>query len=190
MTLVDPFISPIQRAHTGGFFWAVNRGRRIQAILEVASNLNKLVIIAGSDSEAHEVSKRLTLRGLPVVVAVGDSPRSAFTSDSTTAIVTTAEFAQKNGPIKAPLTIHLRPPFSVRSYVKRLKNSVSAVHVTFVTPEDAQRAGELRSVLSPGADTADGESIALSKVIDLTDSPVAATVEPPRRRFAFRNVSV
>ncbi len=189
MTLVDPFISPIQRAHNGGFFWAVNRGRRIQAILEVAGSLKKLVIIAGSESEAFDVSKRLTLRGLPVVLAVDDSHRGAFDPDATTAIVTTADFAQKNGPIRAPMTIHLRPPFSVRSYVKRLKNSVSAVHVTFVTPEDAQRAGELRSVLSPGVDPAGEEGIALSNVIDLTDSPVAATVEPPRRRFAFRSVS-
>lgn len=189
MTLVDsPFISPIQRAHSGGFFWTVNRGRRIQAILEVASNLTRLVIIAGSESEATDVSQRLTLRGLPVVLAV-DGDGSASFSDATTALVTTAEFAQKHGPIQAPMTIHLRPPFSVRSYVKRLKSSVSAVHVTFVTPEDEQRAGELRSVLSPHLDPSGDSGIELANVIDLTESAVAATVEPPRRRFPFRSMA-
>ncbi len=190
MTLADtPFISPIQRAHSGGFFWTVNRSRRIQAILEVASRVQKLVIIAGSESEATDVSERLTLRGLPVQLAAAPNThvgRRSFDSGATTALVTTAEYVQKNGPVNAPLTIHLRPPISVRSYVKRLKSSVSAVHVTFVTPEDQQRAGALRSVLSPDLDPSGDEGIELSSVLDLTASPKAATVEAGRRRFAFR----
>lgn len=190
MTLADsPFISPIQRAHRGGFFWTVNRSRRIQAILEVAGRVKKLVIIAGSESEAIDVSERLTLRGLPVVLAVGSAAKGgqrSFDNDSTTALITTADCAQKLGPIESPMTIHLRPPISVRSYVKRLKSSVSAVHVTFVTPEDERRAGALRSVLSPDLDPSGDEGIELSNVLDLTKSSVAAGVEAGRRRFAFR----
>lgn len=191
MTLVDsPFISPIQRAHSGGFFWTVNRARRVQAILDVASRVKRLVIVAGSESEASDVSQRLTLRGLPVLLAASPSdrrPARTFKTSDRTVLVTTAEYAQENGPIESSMTIHLRPPFSVRSYVKRLKSSVSAVHLTFVTPEDEQRAGSLRSVLSPDLDPTGDQGIELGNVLDLTDSPQAATIETGRRRFAFRS---
>ena len=190
MTLADsPLRSPIQRAHHGGFFWSVNRSRRIQAILEVAGRVQKLVVIAGSESEAVDISERLTLRGLPVLLAVGPHAQvghRSFASGAKSALITTAECAQKNGPVEAPMTIHLRPPISVRSYVKRLKCLVSAVHITFVTPEDERRAGALRSVLSPDLDPAGDEGIELANVLDLTKSSGAARVDAGRRRFAFR----
>lgn len=191
MTVADtPFISPIQRAHPGGFFWTVNRARRIQAILDVAGRVKKLVVIAGSESEACDVSERLTLLGLPVLLASKPrhSYRSArFEASARSAIVTTSEFASQNGPVQAPITIHLRPPFSSRNYVKRLRSSVSAVHLTFVIPEDEQRASTLRSALSPDLDGLSNDVIDLDDVIDLTTADHVASIEPARRRFAFRN---
>ena len=144
--------APIQRAHSGGFFWTVNRSRRIQVILELAGRLPKLVIIAGSESEAADVAERLTLRGLPVVLAASiDGFQRAIGPDdwSGGALVTTADYVADRGPIASPMTVHLRPPFSVRSYVKRLKFSISPVQLTFVTPEEVVRADELRAAVSP-----------------------------------------
>lgn len=162
----------------------------MQAILEVATSLKKLVIIAGSESEAADVSRRLTVRGVPVLLAVKPDDAngaSVFESDSTTALVTTAEYAEKNGPLSSPMTIHLRPPFSVRSYVKRLKSSVSAVHVTFVTPEDESRAGTFRTALSANTDSFDDDVLELRDLLDLTASDGVASVDTGRRRFSFRS---
>lgn len=181
----------IKRAHRGGFFWTVDRSLRMKAILEVASTIPRFVVLAGSESEARDVSQRLTLRGVPVLLASNpDNPRLAtsFEQSAATTFVTTADYVVKHGPISSPLTVHLRPPFSVRSYIKRLNCSRSAVHVTFVTPEDEQRADELRSSLSPESGPLAKSEIDLVKVLDLTSSGRVAGVDTPRRRFAFRAV--
>ena len=186
-----PGVSPIQRAHSGGFFWSVNRSRRIQVILEMASQLPKLVIIAGSESEAADIAERLTLRGLPVLLAasIEGYQRSIGPDDWTGgALVTTAEYVSDRGPISSPMTIHLRPPFSVRSYVKRLKFSISPVQLTFVTPEEDARASQLRSALSPHLEV-DKQGIRLTELLELTTSSTPAVVDSPRRRFAFRQGS-
>ena len=183
-----PSVSPIQRAHTGGFFWTVNRSRRIQVILEMAGKLPKLVIIAGSESEAADVAERLTLRGLPVILAasIEGYQRPIGSSDwSGGALVTTAEYVSGHGPISSGMTIHLRPPFSVRSYVKRLKGSISPVQLTFVTPEEEVRASQLRAALSPHLDAGD-QGVELDELLRLTESDNPAVVDAPRRRFAFR----
>ncbi len=189
MESAEAFRAPaIQRAHSGGFFWTVTRSRRLQLILDLAARLSKLVVIAGSESEAADVAERLTLRGLPVqlAAAIDARPRvAAGAEDSGVVVITTAEYAAKNGPVEASMTLHLRPPFSARSYIKRLKCVVSPVHITFVTPEDQARAEELRNALSPQA-TSEAPNIDLSTLIDLTTSDAPAEVDSPRRRFAFR----
>ena len=193
MTLADsPSISPIQRAHQGGFFWAVDRAHRIQTILDVASQLPKLVVITGSMSETSDVSERLTLRGLPVMAAsdlADPRPVTFFDSTATVALVTTAEYIGEHCPIWSSMTIHLRLPFSVRSYIERLKCSKSAVHVTLVSPEDHQRSEELRSALSPHPTPPGDAGVDLTRLLDLATSKVAAKVETPRRRLNFRGVS-
>lgn len=184
-------VSAIHRAHSGGFFWTVNRSRRIQAILEMAAKLPKLVIIAGSESEAADISERLTLRGLPVVLAasIEGYQRSIGPDDwSGGALVTTAEYVADRGPISSPMTIHLRPPFSVRSYVKRLKYSISPVQLTFVTPEEEVRAGELRAALSPHLEV-ENQGVGLDHLLSRTTSSKPAVVDSPRRRFGFRQSS-
>ena len=191
MTLADtPFISPIQRAHSGGYFWTVNRARRINAILDVASSVQKLVIIAGSQGEARDLSERLTLRGLPTLLAASSGTRhslATFEAATRSALVTTAEYVQRFGPVGAPITIHLRLPFSARNYVRRLRSSLSAVHLSFVTPEDEPRASTLRSALCPDHDSSADEGVDLEEVIDLTAGQSVAVVEPGRRRFVFRS---
>lgn len=191
MTLLDSsFTSPIEQAHPGGFFLSLDRSRRIETILSLATKLKGIVVIAGSESEADAISERLTLRGVPVRLASdGQDANSVPTmnSQSTAALITTAEFIEKNGPVHAPLTVHLRPPFSSRSYVKRLRWAVSAVHVTFVTPEDEQRAGQLRLSFAPVAKEAEERASDLSDLIDLSKSMNVASIEPPRRRFPFRS---
>ena len=181
-------VSPIQRAHSGGFFWAVNRSRRIQVILDMAAQLPKLVIIAGSESEAADIAERLTLRGLPVLLAasIEGYQRSIGPDDwSGGTLVTTAEYVSDRGPISSPMTIHLRPPFSVRSYVKRLKFSISPVQLTFVTPEEEARADQLRAALSPHLEVGK-QGVELDQLLDITKSVTPAVVDSPRRRFAFR----
>lgn len=189
MTAMDFSISQPQPAHPGGFFWTVDRSRRVPVILSLVSRLSGVVVIAGSSSEAQEVSKTLTLRGVPVKLAAdpsNDRDVKAFSAESKGALVATADVIEKHGPIRSPLTIHLRPPFSPRSYAKRVKSALSAVHVTFVTPEDEQRAGELRSSFSHSAAPAHDDGVELTDLVDLTRSPDIAVIEQPRRRFAFR----
>lgn len=190
MSLLDPSsIPPIEQAHPGGFFLSLDRSRRIQAILSLASKLKGIVVIAGSEGEAEVISERLTLRGVPVLLASNPQDAEVISeSDSdTTALVTTARFIEENGPVHAPLTVHLRPPFSPRSYAKRLRCSVSAVHVTFVTPEDQQRAGQLCLALSANSDVDRAAANDLSDLIDLSKSGPAAQVDQPKRRFTFRS---
>lgn len=190
MSLLDSsFISPIEQAHPGGFFLSLERSRRIHTILSLASKLKGIVVIAGSDGEAESISERLTLRGVPVLLASSPDAAEALSAldSATTALVTTANFIEENGPVQAPLTVHLRPPFSPRSYAKRLRCSLSAVHVTFVTPEDQQRARQLRMALSSNSDQAQVEANDLSDLVDLSKSCEAAVVEQPRRRFTIRS---
>ena len=190
MTLLNSsFTPPIRRAHPGGFFWSLDRSRRIQTLLSLAGKLKGIVVIAGSESEAVAISERLTLRGVPVLLAANPDAGADtdLTSTSTSALITTADFIEKNGPIHSPMTVHLRPPFSPRSYAKRLRSAVSAVHVTFVTPEDEQRAGELCSSLSASSDEAADAPLDLTDLVDLTRSKEVAAIEQPRRRFTFRS---
>ncbi len=189
MVFVDSYSSPILKAHPGGFFWSVDRSRRVQTLLALAAHLKGMVVIAGSVSEATAISERLTLRGVPVVLAASVDRHTVvqdLESGATNALITTADFIEENGPIRAPLTVHLRPPFSPRSYAKRLRSALSAVHVTLVTPEDEQRAGELRSSLATSSQPNGPEAVDLRDLVDLSTSAEPAAIEQPRRRFVFR----
>ena len=198
MTVADSVSTmTLHNVHPGGFFWNLARSERDAVVLRLATEAPKLAVITQSIPEAESFAERMTLSGLPVLLAT-DSSRSQVAraevsrpkaKSGSNALITTHDFVVSCGPIRVPLAIHLRAPRSVRSYTRRLEAVPAAVHITFVTPEDAAGAASLKAYLRNDRGHQVSEDVDLSEVIDLTDSnsPATAAVSGVRRRFPLRD---
>lgn len=179
----------LQRVHPGGFFWTISRAEREPMLLRLAAEAKRLSVIASSTREASGYAERLTLSGVPVLTAT-DPTRSqsadTFLDDRVSTLVTTDDYIAVHGPIRVPMAVHLRVCPSVRAYARRLDAVPSAVHVTFVLPEDAVRAQALQAYLKNDRGHPDVEDVEFEDVIDLTDTSTPAAMTTGRRRFPLR----
>lgn len=181
----------LENVHPGGYFWKIARGDRDQMLLRLASASRRLVIVAHSTPEAEKYAERLTLSGLPVLLADGAERNSALEAELENlsgTVVTTQDFAIAQGPIPAAVAVHLRATCSLRSYARRLDAVPAAVHVTFVAPDETSRAQSLLSSLRKERGGAEIIDVTLEEVIDLTESQPDALAEitSQRRRFPLR----
>ena len=138
----------VQRVHPGGFFWTVQRADRLAHIARFVAQTRQLAIIASSDAEVSSHAERLKLSGVPVHQAMSDSPSSVletYLAEPATTLIAPHEYLVENGPVPVPMAVHLRAARSVRQYAKRLDALPAAVHLTFVIPEDDQRASSLQA---------------------------------------------
>lgn len=188
MSLADSVTNmTLENIHPGGYFWKVARSDRDQLVRRLATRGRRLAIVAHSGLEAKGFAERLTLSGLPVLLAT-DGTRAevieAEKDDCTSMIVTTHEFAVDHGPIPVSLAIHLRSASSIRDYSRRIDALPAAVHITFVTPEEESRAATLLSGLAKDRRDDNVIDVTLDDVIDLTDSEseAIASIASPRRR--------
>lgn len=188
MSLADSVTKmTLEKVHPGGYFWKVARSDRDQLVRRLATRGRRLSVIAHSALEAKQFAERLTLSGLPVLLAVDPSRTElvAAESDSITCnIVVTHEFAVGNGPLEVSLAVHLRPASSIRDYSRRVSAVQAAAHISFVTPEDESRAATLLASLTRDQVGEDVIDVTLEEVIDLTDrdSEVVASIANSRRR--------
>lgn len=146
----------------------------------------RLALIANSVRDAQEYAERLTLSGVPVHLAI-DPTESAtaksFEGDEPSTLIATHDYLMAQGPVSAPMTIHLRTALSVRDYAKRLQASASAVHLSFVVPEDEKRALSLLSHFEHDQGHGGPNDATIDHLIDLTATNEVAMVSNGRRRF-------
>lgn len=175
----------LQNVHPGGFFWRIARSDRETQLLRFVAEAGKLAVIANTAREANEFAERLTLSGVPVLVATNPANETAvrsFVDDGVSTLVATQEYLLANARVPASMVVHLRTSPSVRDYARRLDAAPSSVHLTFVVPEDERRA---MSLLSHLGDTGNGtpDHVDIDHVIDLTTNDDLATMAHARRRF-------
>lgn len=176
----------VQRVHPGGFFWTVSRGDRLSHVVSFAAQTQRLALIANSERDAGEYAQRLTLSGVPVHLGTDASSGAAvksFYADGSSTLVATHEYAVTQGPVRASMTIHLRTALSVRDYAKRLDALASAVHLSFVVPEDEKRAKSLLSHFEHDQGHGSADAATVDQLIDLTATDEVAMVSNVRRRF-------
>ncbi len=176
----------MQQVHPGGFFWTVQRGDRLGHVVSFVAQTERLALIANSVRDAEEYAERLTLSGVPVHLAIDPSsnaPAASFQADPASTLIATHEYVLQQRPISAGMTIHLRTALSVRDYAKRLEALTSAVHLSFVVPEDDKRAKSLRSHFHHDQGHGDAGDATIDQLIDLTGSDAVAMVTSARRRF-------
>ena len=74
MSLADSVTKmTLEKVHPGGYFWKVARSDRDQLVRRLATRGRRLSVIAHSALEAKQFAERLTLSGLPVLLAVDPS---------------------------------------------------------------------------------------------------------------------
>lgn len=176
----------LQNVHPGGFFWRVARADRETQLLRFVAEAGKLAIIANTASEANEFAERLTLSGVPVVVATNPANEAAvrsFVDDGLSTLVATQEYLLANAPAPASMVVHLRTSPSVRDYARRLDAAPSSVHLTFVVPEDERRAMSLLSHLGDDLGNGSPDHVDIDHIIDLTTTDDLAMMAHARRRF-------
>ncbi len=175
--------------HPGGYVWHVPRAGREAHLLRLVSQTGRLVLITNSSREAIDYSERLTLSGVPVLVATDTSNVAvvdAFNDDHVSTLIATQEYVIANGPIEARMVVHLRTSSSVRDYERRIDAALAPVHVTFIVPEDERRMVSLLSHLK--ADSGHGEpaDVEFEDIVDLTSADDFAMVGHARRRIRLR----
>jgi len=176
----------LQNVHPGGFFWHVARSDREIHLLRFVAEAGKLAVITNTAREAHDFAERLTLSGVPVLVATNPANHGAvrsFVDDGLSTFVATQEYLLANGPAPASMVVHLRTCPSVRDYARRLVAAPSSVHLTFVVPEDERRAMSLLSHLGDDAANGTPDQVGIDHVIDLTSTDDLAVMAHARRRF-------
>ena len=176
----------LENLHPGGYFWKVARSDRDQVVRRLSTRRRRIAVIAHSELEAASFAERLTLSGLPVVLAADPSRAELVEGQRESrpcTIVTTSEFAVEHGPVPVSLALHLRAASSLRNYGRRVDAVPAAVHITFVTPEDQSRADALLVGLRKERDD-DIIDVMLEEVIYLTDgdSQSIASIAVGRRR--------
>lgn len=185
MAETTPPIS-VQRVHPGGFFWTVPRGDRLSHVVSFVAQTPSVAVIANSVRDAAEYAERLTLSGVPVHLATDPSSNAAvrsFEVDPGSTLVATHEYVMAQGPVRSAMTIHLRTALSVRDYGKRLASLPSAVHLSFVVPEDDKRARSLLSHFEHDQGHGVADDATFDQVVDLTGTEEVAMISSARRRF-------
>lgn len=179
----------LKNVHPGGYFWHVSRSEREGHLLRFVSEVGRIVLVTNSVSEANDFAERLTLSGVPILVATdvsNDAAGRAFSEDKVSTLVATQEYVLAQGPFSAPTAVHLRTSPSVRDYTRRIGAVQAPVHITFVVPEDERRVVSLLSHLEgDGGHGTPGET-PIDEVLDLTKTDEMAMVSTARRRFPLR----
>jgi hypothetical protein len=186
MTLQNVHPGTLQNVHPGGFFWRVARSDREVHLLRFVAEAGNVAVITNTAREAHDFAERLTLSGVPVLVATNPANQGAvrsFVDDGLSTFVATQEYLLANGPAPASMVVHLRTCPSVRDYARRLDAAPSSVHLTFVVPEDERRAMSLLSHIGDDAANGTSDQVGIDHVIDLTSTHDLAMMAHARRRF-------
>lgn len=179
----------LKNVHPGGYFWHVARGDREGHLLRFVSELGRIILVTNSVSEAQDFAGRLTLSGVPVLLATdvsNDAPARTFSDDGVSTLVATQEYLLAHAPFTAPTAVHLRTSPSVRDYGRRVGAVQAPVHVTFVVPEDERRVVSLLSHLEGDSGHGRPADTEISDVLDLTGTSEMAMVASTRRRFPLR----
>lgn len=175
----------LRQIHPGGYFWSLPRVDRDATLLRIASVLRKMLVLAPDESSAERLAERLTLSGVPVLLAIEGGRCDAlemYRSDGVSALVTTSSFLHQHGPVSAPIVIHNRLADSVREYSRRVELALSKAHVSFVVSEDEVLASALAAQLAMPP-VIDLDPIAtFDSILDLVEGTDDAIV-PARRRF-------
>lgn len=180
----------LKNVHPGGYFWHVSRAEREGHLLRLVSETGRIVLVTNSVSEANDFAERLTLSGVPVLLATdiaNNTAARAFTQDQVSTLVATQEYVLANGPVDAPTAVHLRTSPSVRDYARRIEAVRAPVHVTFVVPEDERRVVSLLSHLEGDSGHGSPDDVEFAEVLDLTNTDEMAMVASARRRFPLRH---
>jgi len=180
----------LKNVHPGGYFWHVSRAEREGHLLRFLSEMGRIALVTNSAREANEFAERLTLCGVPVLVATemaNASASRAFTQDQVSTLVATQEYVLANGPVDARMAVHLRTSPSVRDYARRVAAVRAPVHLTFVVPEDERRVVSLLSHLEGDSGHGRRDDIEFSEVLDLTRADEMANIASARRRFPLRH---
>ncbi|NNC80644.1 MAG: hypothetical protein HKN94_10890 [Acidimicrobiales bacterium] len=171
--------------HPGGYLWRVERSERDACILQLATDIKKLIVVTRSDVAAQELSERLTLSGMPSVAAVSDDSAFAFhayASDDLTTLVVSDAALHANAPLASAMVIHAQLAHSPKTYHRRVADASAPVHVSLVVPEDV----DIVDLLLPGITEGEvhdlEESVAVDSVVDLTVS-ANGLATAGRRRF-------
>ena len=179
----------LKNVHPGGYFWHVARSEREGHLLRFVREAGRIVLVTNSPREANDFAERLTLSGVPVLVATDVANAGAieaFSTDDVSSLVATHEYVLAHGPVDAPTAIHLRTSPSVRDYARRVDSVRSPVHVTFVVPEDERRVSSLLSHLVSDSGHGEPDHVEFAQVLDLTSTEEMAIVANARRRFPLR----
>lgn len=179
----------LRKVHPGGYFWHVARAEREGHLLRLVSEAGRIVLITNSAREANDFSERLTLSGVPVLVATDVSNVAAvraFSDDRVSTLVATQDYLIAHGPIEAPTVVHLRTSPSVRDYARRVDAVLAPAHVTFIVPEDERRVVSLLSHLQRDSGHGEPDDVAFDDIVDLTGVHEFAMVAHARRRFPLR----
>lgn len=180
----------LKNVHPGGYFWHVSRSDREGHLLRLVSETGRIVLVTNSAREANDFAERLTLSGVPVLVATdvaNENAARSFTEDRVSTLVATQEYVLAHGPLEAPTAVHLRTTPSVRDYSRRIEAVRAPVHVTFVVPEDERRVVSLLSHLEGDSGHGRPDDVEFSDVLDLTNTDEVAMVANARRRFPLRH---
>ena len=179
-------LTMLQHVHPGGYFQRIDRAAREAVILQAATSVRQIVVIARTDATARDIGERLALSGMPTIVGQaddrGDAVRS-FESDGVSTLVASHDYLTSNGPIEAPLVIHARMATTSRQYTRRLNSTRAPLHLTFVVPEDERAAETLVVQLSDDAVVSLDGDVDLTEVLDEHQHGEPATVAGQRRRF-------
>ena len=179
----------LDRVHPGGFFRAIQRGELVPQLQAFIAQSRNLAIIDGTDLKLTEICNRLRLSGVPIyeaLEATSSSVMDSFLADGDGTLVANHGYVVEHGPIPVNMAIHLRPSRSVRQYAKLLEALPSAVHLTFVVPEDRKRALSLQSHFEHDQGFGEPAEVTLTEVIDLTEDGPMAALANQRRRFVLR----
>ncbi|MGI9606698.1 MAG: hypothetical protein ACR2P0_11225 [Acidimicrobiales bacterium] len=176
----------LQHVHPGGFFWQTSRSDRELRVRDLAAKAGRLAVITKSAEQANEVAERLTLSGLPVLLATDVDRRGAadsFVADGVSSLVATHEYVLEHGPLPAAAAVHTRLVTSLRQYVRRLSSVPAPVHISFVVPEDIQAARAMVPLLSDDAVIDLDADHTLESVLGERPLAEVAAVVNSRRRF-------
>ncbi len=175
----------LRRVHPGGFFWTVDRADRDSWIVRIAGATGKLVVVASSESSAGRLAERMTLSGVPVLLAVGPKtdPIDTYAADDVSSLVTTVEALESHGAVTAPIAVHTKVAESMRDYTRRVDLVIAPVHVSFVHPETSATADSVAvQLIDDGEVAVEIEAEPLAAVLEDAHSDSAVTLAG-RRRF-------
>ena len=160
----------LRRVHPGGFFWTIDRADRDSWILRIAGATGKMVAVASSDSSARRLAERLTLSGVPVLLALGPKTDAfaTYAADDVSSLVTTADTLERHDvAVHGPMAVYTKVAESSRDYARLLEQIAAPVHVSFVYPETAPTAEALATQLSEDDEL----------VVEIESEPLAAVLE-------------